>query len=68
MNKIESVKEDINNPLKNIQENTGKKKPLKRKQINPLRKYRKTKTKKELNKAVQDLKVEVETVKKSQWK
>ena len=44
---IESFKEDINNSLKEIQENTGK-------QV------------KELNKAIQDLKVEVETIKKTQ--
>jgi uncharacterized coiled-coil protein SlyX len=43
----ESFKEDINNSLKGIQENTGK-------QV------------KELNKAIQDLKVEVETIKKTQ--
>ena len=41
---IESFKEDINNSLKEIQENTGK-------QV------------KELNKVIQDLKVEVETKK-----
>ena len=44
---IESFKEDINNSLKEIQENTIK-------QV------------KKLNKAVQDLKVEVETIKKTQ--
>ena len=44
---IESFKEDINNSLKEIQENTGK-------QV------------KELNKVIQDLKVEVETIKKTQ--
>ena len=44
---IESFKEDINNSLKEIQENTGK-------QV------------KELNKMIQDLKVEVETIKKTQ--
>jgi methyl-accepting chemotaxis protein len=44
---IESFKEDINNSLKEIQENTGKRV-------------------KELNKATQDLKVEVETIKKTQ--
>ena len=43
---IYSFKEDINNSLKEIQENTGK-------QV------------KELNKAIQDLKVEVETIKKN---
>ena len=44
---IESFKEDINNSLKEIQENTVK-------QV------------KELNKQIQDLKVEVETIKKPQ--
>jgi hypothetical protein len=39
----EFSKEDISNSLDEIQENTGKQvKPLKRKQINPLKKYRKT--------------------------
>jgi hypothetical protein len=44
MNIIESFKKDINNSLKEIQENTGK-------QV------------KELNKVIQDLKVEIETMK-----
>jgi hypothetical protein len=40
---IEFFMEDINNSLKEVQENTGKQvEPLKRKQINPLKKYRKT--------------------------
>jgi hypothetical protein len=40
---IENFKEDINNSLKEIQENTGKQvDELKRKYINPLKKYRKT--------------------------
>ena len=43
----ESFKEDINNSMKEIQENTGK-------QV------------KELNKVIQDLKVEVKTIKKIQ--
>jgi hypothetical protein len=46
---LESFKEDINNSLKEIQENTGK-------QV------------KELSKVIQDLKVEVETIKKTQMK
>ena len=46
---IQSFKEDINNSLKEIQENTGK-------QV------------KELSKVIQDLKVEVETIKKTQMK
>ena len=44
---IESFKEDINNSLKEIQENTDK-------QVT------------ELNKVIQDLKMEVETIKKTQ--
>jgi chromosome segregation ATPase len=44
---IESFKKDINNSLKEIQENTGKKV-------------------KELNTVIQDIKVEVETIKKTQ--
>ena len=43
---IESFKENINNSLKEIEENTGKQD-------------------KELNKVIQDLKVEIETIKKS---
>ena len=40
---IDNFKEDISNLLKEIQENTGKQvEDLKRKQIIPLRKYRKT--------------------------
>jgi hypothetical protein len=40
---IEFFMEDINNSLKEVQENTGKQvEPLKRKQINPLKKYRRT--------------------------
>jgi hypothetical protein len=47
MEKIESFKENINNSLKGIQENTGK-------QVQ------------ELNKVIQDLVVEVETIMKTQ--
>jgi hypothetical protein len=39
---IEDFKKDINNSLKEIQENTGKQgEALKRKHMNPLKKYRK---------------------------
>jgi hypothetical protein len=38
----EDFKKNINNSLKEIQENTGKQKPLKRKHKNPLKNYRKT--------------------------
>ena len=42
MKTIESIKEDINNSLKEIQENTGKQiEAFKEKTNNPLRKYRK---------------------------
>jgi DNA replication initiation complex subunit (GINS family) len=44
---IESFKEDINNSLKELQENTGKQE-------------------KKFNKVTQDLKMEVETIKKTQ--
>jgi hypothetical protein len=39
---MEDFKKDINSSLKDIQENTGKQKPLKRKHKNPLKNYRKT--------------------------
>jgi ABC-type uncharacterized transport system substrate-binding protein len=66
---MEDFKKGINNVLKEIEENTGKylealkeeaKKSLKELQENT------TKQVKELNKTTQDLKVEVETIKKSQ--
>jgi SMC interacting uncharacterized protein involved in chromosome segregation len=66
---IEEFKKDINNSLKEIQENKGKhvealkvetQKALKELQENT------TKQEKELNKTIQDLKMEVETIKKSQ--
>jgi hypothetical protein len=38
---IEGFKKDINNSLKEIQKNTNMKKTLQRKQISPLKKYRK---------------------------
>ena len=47
---IEDFKKNINNSLKEIQESTGK-------QVEQV---------KELNKTIQDLKMEVETIKKSQ--
>ena len=39
---IKDFKEDMNNSLKEIKDNTGKQKPLKRKHKNPLKNYRKT--------------------------
>ena len=65
MKKIESLKEDINNSLKEIQENTGKQvealkeetnKSLKEIQENTIKQV------KELNKNIQDITMEIETV------
>ena len=53
---------------KEIQENTGNsQKPLKKKHKNPLESYKKSTTKQvmELNKTIQNLKREVETIKKT---
>jgi hypothetical protein len=63
---IEEFKKDINNFLKEIQENTGKQ--VEELKENPLKNYRKTQPKelKELNKTIQDLNMEIETIKKSQ--
>jgi chromosome segregation ATPase len=66
---LENFKKDINNSLKEIQENTGKQvkafieetqKSLKELEENTNKKV------KELNKTIQDLKKEIETIKKSQ--
>ena len=66
---IEDFKKDINNSLKEIQENTGKQlealkeetqKSLKELQENTIKQA------KEMNKTIQDLKMEIETIKKSQ--
>jgi uncharacterized coiled-coil protein SlyX len=57
---IEDFKEDINNSLKEIQENSGKQVSLKELQENT------NKQVKELNKTIQDLKMEIETIKNSQ--
>ena len=66
---IEDFKKDINNSLKEIQENTGKQlealkeetqKSLKELQENTIKQV------KEMNKTIQDLKMEIETIKKSQ--
>jgi hypothetical protein len=56
---IEDFKKDINNSLKEIQENTGK-------QLEALKEETQisvTKQVKELNKTIQDLKMEIETIK-----
>jgi gas vesicle protein len=59
---IESFKEDINNSLKEIQENTGKQLEALKEETKPLKEIqgKKIKQVKELYKVVQDLKVEVE--------
>ena len=66
---IEDFKKDINNSLKEIQENTGKQlEALKEETQKSLKELQENTTKqvKELNKTIQDLKMEVETIKKSQ--
>ena len=66
---IEDFKEDRNNSLKEIQENTGKQleahKEETQKSLKEL-KENTTKQVKELKKTIQDLKLEIETIKKSQ--
>jgi hypothetical protein len=64
---VEDLKKDINNSLKEIQENTAKQvEVLKEETQNSLKELQENKTKQvmELNKAIQDLKWEVETIKK----
>ena len=66
---IEDIKKDINKSLKQIQENTGKQEEaLKEETQKSLKEWQENTTKqvKELNKTIQDLKMEVETIKKSQ--
>jgi esterase/lipase len=63
---IEDFKKDINNPFKEIQENTGKQVENKTKQNKKsLKELEENTTKqvKELNKTIQDLKMEIETIK-----
>ena len=65
---IEDFKKDINNSLKEIQENTGKQlEALKEETQKSLKEIQQHSTKqvKELNKTFQDLKMETETIKKS---
>jgi esterase/lipase len=66
---IEDLKRDINNSLKEIQENTSKQlealkegtqKSLKEFQENTIKQVKK------MNKIIQDLKIDLETIKKSQ--
>ena len=68
---IKDFKKDINNSLKEIQENTGKQlEALKEETQKSLKELQKSTTKqvKELNKTIQDIKMEIETRKKSQRK
>jgi hypothetical protein len=67
---IEEFKKDMNNSLKEIQ-NTGKQaEDLKEETQKSFKELQENTTKqvKELNKTIQDLKMEVETIKKSQRK
>jgi septal ring factor EnvC (AmiA/AmiB activator) len=66
---MEGYKKDINNSLKEIHENIGKEvEALKDKTQKSLKELQENTSKqvKELNKTIQDLKIEVETIKKSQ--
>jgi uncharacterized protein YukE len=66
---IEDLKKDINNSLKEIQENTGKQlEDLKEETQKSFKELQENTNKegKELNKTIQDLKMKIETIKKSQ--
>jgi predicted RNase H-like nuclease (RuvC/YqgF family) len=66
---VEDIKKDVNNSLKEIQENTAKKvEDIKEKAQKSLKELQENTTKQvmELNKTIQDLKREVETIKKTQ--
>ena len=66
---IEDFKKNINNSLKEIQENTGKQEEdLKERTQKSLKELQENTTKqvKELNITIQDLKMEIETIKESQ--
>ena len=66
---IEDFEKDINNSLKEIQDNTSKQlEALKKKTQKSLKELQETsiKQEKEMSKIIQDLKMEIETVKKSQ--
>jgi hypothetical protein len=64
---IEEFKKNINNSLKEIQENTGKQlETLKQETQKFLKELQENKQVKEFNKTIQDLKMEIETIKKSQ--
>jgi predicted RecB family endonuclease len=66
---VEDIKKDFNNSLKEIQENTAKQvEDLKEEAQKPLKEFQENTTKQvmELNKTIQDLKWEVDTIKKTQ--
>ena len=66
---IEEFKKDINNSLREIQENTGKQVgTLKERTQKSLKELQETTIKqvKEMNRTIQDLKMEIETIKKTQ--
>jgi gas vesicle protein len=68
---VEDIKKDLNNSLKEIQENTAKLlEDLKEEAQNSLKELQENTTKQvmELNKNIQDLKREVDTIKKTQSK
>jgi hypothetical protein len=68
---IEVCKKDINHSLKKLKENTGKQlEALKEETQKSLKELQENTTEqvKELNKTIQDLKMEIETIKKSQRK
>ena len=65
---MEDFKKEINNSLKEIQENTGKQLVVLKKETQKFLKElqeNNTKQVKKLNKTIQDLKMEVETIKKT---
>jgi hypothetical protein len=63
----ESIEEDINNSLEKIQENTGKQVEVLKEDTNKsLKKYRKTQTSEGIEQNGQDIKLKVETIKKTQ--
>ena len=69
MMKIVDFKKDENSSLKEIQENTGKQlEKLKEETEKSLKQFQESTTKqvKKLNKTIQDLKMEIDTLKKSQ--
>ena len=71
MNMIEDFKPDINNSLKEIQENTGKRlEPLKEQIEKSLTELQENTIKqvKEMNETIQDLKMEIETIKNCKGK